>query len=240
VRAAAASLSPRCNRLLAALPPRDLRRLARHLQPVELRTGACLHAAGRPEPFVYFPTDGVVSRSCTTRGGQCLGFALTEREGAIGVGAFLSGAGMPTEAVVMSPGHAYRVPADALAREFARGGPIAQVLMRYTGDLLTQAGRIAACSRFHTLERRLCRLLLACLDRSRSGEVVATHQMLAEMLGVRREGVTAALKKLRRAKLVRGDWGRVVVLDRAGLEAGACECYASSKRDFRALPCQAR
>ena len=221
---------PRNNRLLAALPAEDYLRLLPQLEPVPLRAGSRLHPAGRPEPYLYFPTEGTVARACTTADGQCAEFALTGREGAVGIAAFLSGTGMATEARVVGEGRAFRLRADALMREFERGGALPQLLMRYTGELMAQAGQSAVCGRFHTLEQRLCRWILSHLDRGASNEVAATQELLAEMLGVRREAVTRVVGGLRRAKLIGSSRSRIVVLDRAGLRARACECYAALRR----------
>jgi CRP-like cAMP-binding protein len=221
---------PRNNRLLAALPADDYRRLLPQLEPVALPAGSRLHSAGRPEPYLYFPTEGTVARVCTTADGQCAEFALTGREGAVGVAAFLSGTGMATEARVVGAGHAYRLRAEAVLREFERGGALPDLLIRYTGDLIAHAGQSAVCGRFHTLEQRLCSWILSHLDRGASNEVAASQELLAEMLGVRREAVTRVAGALRREKLIRSSRSRIVVLDRAGLRARACECYAALRR----------
>ena len=221
---------PQDNRLLAALPADDYRRLLPHLEPVALRAGSRLHRAGCPEPYVYFPTEGTVARACTTADGESAEFALTGREGAVGVAAFLSGTGMASEARVVGAGHAFRVPADALMREFARGGALPGLLMRYTGDLMAQAGQSAVCGRFHTLEQRLCSWILSNLDRGASDEIAVTQELLAEMLGVRREAVTRVVGGLRRGKLIRSSRNCIAVLDRDGLRARACECYDALRR----------
>ena len=227
--------TPRKNCLLAALPADDYQRLLPHLEPVAMRAGSRLHSAGRPEPYLYFPTEGTVARVCTTAQGEAAEFALTGREGAVGIAAFLSGTGSATEARVVGAGHAFRVRADAVRREFEHGGVLPDLLIRYTGDLIAQAGQSAICGRFHTLEQRLCRWILSHLDRSASDEIAATQELLAEMLGVRREAVTRVLGGLRREKLIRSSRSRIVVLDRAGLRARACECYGALRRTSAGL-----
>jgi CRP-like cAMP-binding protein len=236
-RDACAQYKPRHNQLLAALPPKDYERLLPFLEPVALPQGLTLHRAGERERHIYFLTAGIVSRFCLTENGASAEFAVTGREGVIGIASFLGGAGLPSQAVVASAGYAYRLGADSLQKEFNHYGPLPQLLLRYTQALIAQTGQTAACNRHHTLEQQLCRYILSSLDRLPSNALALTQEMIANMLGVRRGGVTQAAGNLQRAGLIRYSRGRLAVLDRPGLEARACECYAVVKREYdRLLP----
>ena len=228
--------TPKQNRLLAALPSDAYERLLPHLEPVPLPAGWIIHGAGDRERYLYFLTEGIVSRFCVTESGASKEFAVTGSEGVIGLAAFLGGESMPTQAVVLSTGYAYRLPAGILNREFEHDGPLPRLLLRYIRALMTQIGQIAACNRHHALEQRLCRWLLSCLDRLPSNELSLTQELIAHMLGVRREGVTEAAGRLQKAGLIHNHRGHITALDRVGLEAHACECYAAIRRAYDQLP----
>jgi CRP-like cAMP-binding protein len=234
-RAVPARHTPRQNRLLAALRVEDYERLLPDLEPVPLPLGRTIHRAGDLEKYLYFLTAGIVSRLCATKNGASAECAVTGSEGVIGVATFLGGAGTPCGAVVLSAGYAYRLEAGLLKEEFEHGGPLAHLLLRYTQALLTQTGQIAVCNRLHSLEQQLCRWLLSSLDRLPSNEVTMTQERIADMLGVRREGVTEAAGKLQKAGLINYARGHISVLDRPRLEAQACECYAVVKREYERL-----
>jgi CRP-like cAMP-binding protein len=228
---------PRQNKLLAALPVAVYEHLLPYLEPVSLPLGRTLHRAGDLEKYLYFITAGIVSRFCATKDGASVEYAVTGDEGVIGVASFLGGAGTPCQAVVLSAGYAYRLEADLLKDEFEHGGALAHLLLRYTQALMTQTGQIALCNRLHSLEQQLCRWLLSSLDRLPSNELTMTQERIADMLGVRREGVTEAAGKLQKAGLIHYARGHIAVLDRPRLEARACECYAVVKREYdRLLP----
>ena len=232
-----AQSKPRHNQLLAALPPTDYERLLPYLEPVALPLGLTVHRAGEQEKYLYFLTAGIVSRYCLTENGASAEFAVTGREGVIGIASFLGGAGLPSEAVVVSAGYAYRLGVDLLQKEFNHFGTLPRLLLRYTQALIAQTGQTAVCNRHHSLEQQLCRYILSNLDRLPSDVLAVTQELIANMLGVRRGGVTEAAGNLQKAGLIRYSRGRLVVLDRTGLEARACECYAVVKREYdRLLP----
>jgi CRP-like cAMP-binding protein len=227
--------TPRQNLLLAALPVADYARLLPHLEPVCLPLGWTVHSAGDREKHLYFLTAGVVSRYYATESGASAEFAVTGREGVIGVATFLGGSSTPSNATVLSAGHAYRLGASQVRREVERGGPLVDLLLRYTQALIAQMIQTAACNRHHPIERQLCRSILSILDRSPSNELTMTHERMADMLGVRREGITEAAGKLQEAGLMHYGRGHITVLDRARLEAQACECYSAVKREYERL-----
>lgn len=235
--AVSALQAPRQNLLLAALPLEDYELLLPDLDAVPLLPGSTIHSAGNRERYVYFLTAGIVSRFCMTECGESAEFALAGHEGVIGIAAFLSGESTPAQAVVLSAGYAYRLGSIRLKREFEHDGPLPRLLLAYTRALIAQTVQIAMCNRFHSLEQRLCRWMLSCLDRLTSSELTLTQELIAEKLGVRRVGVTEALGRLQEAQLIQSGRGHVAVLDRPGLEARACECYAIVKREYdRLLP----
>jgi CRP-like cAMP-binding protein len=234
-RALSAFHTPRQNHLLAALPLEDYERLLPHLEPVPLPLGWTVYRAGDQKNYLYFPTAGIVSRFYVTEKGQSAEFAVTGSEGVIGVTAFLGGESTPSEAVVLSAGYAYRLWADSVKNEFEHGGPLPHLLLRYTQALIAQIRQTAVCNRYHSVEQQLCRRILSGLDRLPSNELTMTQEMIADMLGVRREGVTEAAGKLQKAGLIRYSRGHIAVLDRPRLEAQACECYAVVKREYDLL-----
>jgi CRP-like cAMP-binding protein len=246
-QAAAPVPTPRQNHLLAALPPDAYARLLADLEPIPLPAGWAIHGAGDRQKYLYFLTSGIVSRCYVTESGASVEFAVTGREGVIGVASFLGGQSMPSQSVVLCPGHSYRLAAGRVKSVFGDEGPLPRLLLRYTLSLLRQTGQIAACNRRHSMEQRLCRWILSCLDRLPSDELVMTQALIAQMLGVRRESITDASGKLEDAGLIHCGRGHVAVLDRRGLEAHACECYAAIKRaddelfpEFAHGPCAPR
>jgi len=230
-RAVSAEHTPRQNHLLAALPLEDYERLLPDLEPVPLPLGWTVHGAGDREEYLYFLTAGIVSRLYVTASGGSAEFAVTGREGVIGVASFLGGESTPSQAVVLSAGWSYRLGADLLKTEFEHAGPLPDLLLRYTQALIVQTGQIAVCNRHHSLEQRLCRWILSCLDRLPANELTMTQELIADMLGVRRVGVTEAVGKLEGAGLIHCGRGHIAVLDRPQLEARVCECYAVVKRE---------
>jgi CRP-like cAMP-binding protein len=212
-----------------------LERLLPHLEPVRLPLGWIVHAAGNREMHVYFPTSGIVSRFYVMKNGASAEFAVTGSEGVIGVASFLGGESTLSRAVVLSAGYAYRLEADRLRNEFERDGPLTHLLLRYARALIAQTGQIAACNRHHSLEQRLCRWILSCLDRLPSNALTMTQQLIADMLGVRREGVAQAVGELQDAGLVHCRRGQIAVVDRPRLEVRVCECYAVVKREYDRL-----
>jgi CRP-like cAMP-binding protein len=234
-RRVSAPHTPRQNRLLAALPLKDYERLLPELEPVPLPLGWTVHHAGNRDRYLYFLTAGIVSRFYVTEKGASTAFAVTGNEGVIGVASFLGGESTPTQAVVLSAGHSYRLRADLLKAEFERDGPLSDLLLRYTQALIAQTGQIAACNRHHSLKQQLCRWILSCVDRLPSNELTMTQEQIAYMLGVRREGVTVAVGTLQEAGVIHCCRGHLAVTDRPGLEAQVCECYAVVKRVYERL-----
>jgi CRP-like cAMP-binding protein len=229
--------SPLQNHLLAALPLEDYERLLPHLDPLPLPQGWTIHGARERQKYLYFLTSGIVSRGCSTENGAMSECAVTGREGAVGVALFLGGESSPCSAVVVSAGYAYRMRADLLKEEFENTRPFRKLLLRYALVLMEHAAQTAVCNRYHSVDQQLCRVILGCLDRSPSNELTMTQELIANMLGVRREGVTEAAGRLQKAGLIRYSRGHIAVLDRPKLEAQACECYATVKRGYdRLLP----
>jgi len=225
------------NHLLAALPAEERERLIQHLELVRMPLGDVLYESGSELYHVYFPTTAIVSLLYVMLDGASAEIAVVGNEGIIGVALFMGGETMPNRAVVQSAGHAYRLKGQLLKQEFNRSGELQHLLLRYTQALLTQMAQTAVCNRHHSLDQQLCRWLLLSLDRLPSNELVMTQELIANMLGVRREGVTEAAGNLQKAGLIAYRRGRITVLDRAGLEARACECYAVVKKEFdRLLP----
>jgi CRP-like cAMP-binding protein len=229
--AAAPPLPATKNLLLAALPAADYERLLPHLEPVALPLGWALYESGDRMAHVFFPTEGIVSLLYVMENGASAEIAVTGKEGLIGVSLFMGGESTPSRAIVQSAGQGYRLGADTLKREFERGGNLQHLLLRFTQALITQMAQTAVCNRHHTVEQQLCRWLLLSLDRLASSEVHMTQELIANMLGVRREGVTEAARRLQDAGLIRYQRGQISVLDRPRLEERVCECYAVVKRE---------
>jgi len=219
------------NSLLGSLPDEEFRRLQPDLEPVALPLGWSLYESGDLQRHVYFLTEGIVSQLYVTQDGASAEIAVTGREGLVGISVFMGGASTPGRAIVQSAGYAYRLGAHVLRREFERGGAFQHLLLRFTQALLTQMAQTAVCNRYHTIDQQLCRWLLLSLDRLGSSDVNMTQELIANMLGVRREGVTEAARRLQRAGLILYHRGRITVLDRSGLERRVCECYAVVKRE---------
>jgi CRP-like cAMP-binding protein len=229
--------SPTQNDLLAALPPEDLRRLLPDLELTPLPLGMAVYESGGRLDYVYLPIDSIVSLLYVMKDGASAEIAVVGHEGLVGIALFMGGESTPSRAVVQSAGYAYRLPSKILKREFEHGGPLQHLLLRYTQALITQMAQTAVCNRHHSVEQQLCRWLLLSLDRLRSEEVSMTQELIANMLGVRREGVTEAAGKLQTAGLIKYNRGHIKVLDRPKLEARVCECYAVVKRESdRLLP----
>ena len=234
---AAARHSPRQNHLLNALPAVDYERLEPHLELVPMRLGDVLYEPGAQLRYVYFPTTSIVSLLYVMEDGASAEIAIVGNEGILGIALFMGGETTPSRAVIQSAGHGYRLRARLLKDEFGRFGAMLHLLLRYTQALITQMAQTAVCNRHHSVDQQLCRWLLLSLDRLQSRELSMTQELIANMLGVRREGVTAAAGKLQDAGLIRYSRGKITVLDRPGLEARCCECYQVVKTEFdRLLP----
>lgn len=228
---------PRDNHLVAALADSDLQRWCAQMEWVRLPLGEVLYESGRPQTHVFFPTTAIVSLLYVMESGASAEIAVVGREGVVGISLFMGGESTPSRAVVQSPGEGFRVPARAIQQEFNRAGPTMHLLLRYTQALITQMAQTAVCNRHHALGQQLCRLLLLRLDCVDGQRLALTQELISQMLGVRREGVTEAALKLQAEGVMRYSRGRIEVLDRAGLEARSCECYAVVRREYdRLLP----
>ena len=228
---------PRANHLLAALPVTEWERWHALVEPVELPLGKVLYESGSRLAHVYFPTTAIVSLLYVMEDGASAEIAVVGNEGLVGISLFMGGGSTPSRAVVQSAGDGFRLRSDLMKDEFDRAGPVMHLLLRYTQALITQMAQTAVCNRHHSLDQQLCRWLLLSLDRLLGSELVMTQELIANMLGVRREGVTESALKLQKAGLIRYSRGRIAVLDRAGLEARTCECYAVVKKEYdRLLP----
>ena len=227
--------SPRQNHLLAALPAAESERLYPQLELVLLPLGEVLYESGARVQCVYFPIDSIVSLLRVLSGGASAEIAVVGNEGIIGIALFMGGETMPNRAVVQSEGHAYRLRGHLLKEEFSRAGELQHLLLRYTQALLTQTSQTAVCNRRHLVDQQLCRWLLLSLDRVSSNKLTMTQELIANMLGVRREGVTEAAGELQRAGLIRYSRGQITVIDRPRLEARACECYQVVKTEYDRL-----
>ena len=231
-----ATFDPRTNHLLAALPEADWQRWLPQLEPVKLALGEVLYESGGTLSHVYFPTSAIVSLLYVMQNGAAAEIAVVGFEGVVGISLFMGGESTPSRAVVQSAGQAFRLPAAAIKSEFERA-PVLHLLLRYTQALITQMSQTAVCNRHHSLDQQLCRWLLLSLDRLHGNELAMTQELIANMLGVRREGVTEAALKLQDAGLIRYARGRITVLDRPGLEQRSCECYSLVKTEYdRLLP----
>jgi len=223
------------NRLLAAFPAAEYDRLAPHLELVPMPLGHVLCESGGQLQHVYFPTTCIVSLLYVLKDGASAEIAVVGNEGLVGISVFMGGDTTPSRAVVRSGGYGYRLRAHLLQEEFSRAGPVLRSLLRYTQALITQMTQTAVCNRHHSVEQQLCRALLLSLDRLSSNSLTMTQELIANMLGVRREGVTEAAGNLQRAGLIRYSRGHIDVLDRAGLEEAVCECYGVVKLEFDRL-----
>jgi CRP-like cAMP-binding protein len=223
------------NHILAAFPAAEYERLSAHLELVEMPLGQVLCESGDQLEHVYFPTTSIVSIQYVLESGASAEIAVVGNEGILGISLFMGGNTTLSRAVVRSAGYGYRLEAQLLQQEFSRAGPVLRLLLRYTQALITQMTQTAVCNRHHSVEQQLCRALLLSLDRLSSQSLTMTQELIANMLGVRREGVTEAAGNLQRTGLIRYSRGRIDVLDRPGLEAAVCECYSVVKVEFGRL-----
>jgi CRP-like cAMP-binding protein len=232
-----ASAQPNQNRLLRALPPTESQRWLPLLESIDLPLGSVLYEPGGTLSHVYFPTTAIVSLLYVMENGASAEIAVVGNEGIVGISLFMGGESTPSRAVVQSAGNGLRLKAPVMKKEFNRAGPVLHLMLRYTQALITQMAQTAVCNRHHTLDQQLCRWLLLSLDRLQGNNLVMTQELIANMLGVRREGVTEAALKLQHAGLISYVRGHITVLDRPGLETRSCECYAVVKREYdRLLP----
>ncbi|MGA7178475.1 MAG: Crp/Fnr family transcriptional regulator [Thiobacillaceae bacterium] len=230
-------MTPRQNHLLAALPADEYARILPNLELVPMPLGEALYEPGSQMRHVYFPTTSIVSLLYVMADGASAEIAIVGNEGVVGVSLFMGGETTTSRAVVQSAGHGYRLKGSLLKDEFFHAGPMQHLLLRYTQALLTQMAQTAVCNRHHSLDQQLCRWLLLSLDRLRSNDLVMTQELIANMLGVRREGVTEAAGNLQKAGLIHYSRGKITVVDRPGLESRVCECYQVVKKEFdRLLP----
>jgi len=227
--------NPNQNHLLAALPAEEFERLAAHLELMPMPLGEMLYEPGAQLRYAYFPTTSIVSLHYVMESGASAESAGVGNEGMIGIALFMGGNTTPSSAVVQTAGHAYRLEARLLKQEFNRAGLMQGLLLRYTQALMTQMTQTAACTRHHTVEQQLCRWLLLTLDRAPGRELVITQELIAGMLGVRREGITQAAGNLQEAAVIRYRRGHISVIDRSGLEKRVCECYAVVKKEMGRL-----
>ncbi len=228
---------PRQNQILAALPPAEWERWRPQLEAVDMPLGKALYESGKTLAHLYFPTTSIVSLLYVMENGSSAEIAIVGHEGLVGISLFMGGDSTPSRAVVQSAGRGFRLKADGMMNEFNRSGPVMHLLLRYTQALITQMAQTAVCNRHHTLDQQLCRLLLLSLDRLPTNELVMTQELIANMLGVRREGVTESAGRLQKDGLISYQRGRITVLDRPQLEQRTCECYAVVKREYdRLLP----
>ena len=227
--------SPNQNHLLAALPTAEFERLAAHLELVPMALGEVLYEPDGQMQHAYFPTTSIVSLHYVMESGASAEAAGVGNEGVVGISLFMGGGTTSSSAVVQIAGHAYRLESRLLKEEFNRAGLMQRLFLRYTQALMTQMSQSAACNRHHSVEQQLSRWLLLTLDRVSSRELVVTQELVARMLGVRREGITEAAGKLQNAGFIRYRRGHIAVLDRSGLEAHTCECYAVVKKELMRL-----
>jgi CRP-like cAMP-binding protein len=229
------AIEARKNGLLAALPEAEWARWRDQLEPVDMPLGMVIYESGSQLSHVYFPTDCIVSLLYVMEDGASAEIAVVGCEGVVGVSLFMGGQSTPSRAVVQSAGQGVRLNASLLMQEFNRAGPVLHLLLRYTQALITQMAQTAVCNRHHSVDQQLCRWLLLSLDRLRSNELAMTQELIANMLGVRREGVTEAAGHLQQAGLIQYRRGHITVLDRPRLEQRTCECYAVVKREYDRL-----
>jgi CRP-like cAMP-binding protein len=226
---------PKANRLLAVLPEADWERWQPQLEWVSLPLGQVLYESGTLQTHVYFPTTAIVSLLYVMESGASAEIAVVGNEGVVGISLFMGGESTPSRAVVQSAGQGYRLKASMIKDEFNRSGPVMHVLLRYTQALITQMAQTAVCNRHHSLDQQLCRWLLLSMDRLQGNELVMTQELIANMLGVRREGVTEGALKLQKSGLIHYTRGHITVLDRRGLEKRTCECYEVVRKEYRRL-----
>jgi len=225
------------NHLLAQLPKAEQKRWFPQLEWVDMPLGEVIYEAGATLRHVYFPTTAIVSLLYVMEDGASAEIAVVGNEGIVGVSLFMGGGSTPSRGVVQSAGKGYRLSAKIMKNEFDRAGPVLHLLLRYTQALITQMSQTAVCNRHHSLDNQLCRWLLLSLDRLQGNELVMTQELIANMLGVRREGVTEGALKLQKAGLIQYARGHITVLDRKGLEKRSCECYSVVKKEYdRLLP----
>jgi len=232
--------SPNQNQLLAALPTAEFKRIAPHLELVAMPLGDVLYESGGQMEHVYFPTTAIVSLQYVLENGASSEIAGVGNEGVLGISLFMGGNTTPSRAIVQTAGHGYRLKTKLLMEEFNRGGVMQHLLLRYTQALITQISQTAVCNRHHSVEQQLCRWLLLTLDRLPSNDLTITQELIAGMLGVRREGITVAAGNLQLAGCIRYRRGHITVLDRSGLESRVCECYAVVKDEYDRLLCDLR
>jgi CRP-like cAMP-binding protein len=235
--AVATSPDPRKNQLLAALPADEWARWLPSLEPVDMPLGRVLYESGMTMTHVYFPTTSIVSLLYVMEDGASAEIAVVGNEGIVGISLFMGGESTPSRSVVQSAGQGFRMRGQLLKDEFNRSGPVLHLLLRYTQALITQMAQTAVCNRHHSLDQQLCRWLLLSVDRLETPDLVMTQELIANMLGVRREGVTEAAANLQRAGLIHYRRGHITVVDRAGLERRTCECYEVVRKEYdRLLP----
>ena len=227
--------TPEQNQLLAALRAADYKRLLPNLELVPLPLGRAVYEAGGAQRYLYFPTTSIVSLLSVMEDGSSAEIAVVGNEGVVGIALFMGGETTSSRAVVQSAGYGYRLGASVLKTEFGQGGDLQHLLLRYTQALITQMAQAAVCNRYHSLEQQLCRWLLLSLDRLPSNQLTMTQELIANMLGVRRPGVTEAAGKLQADGLIHYSRGKITVLDRPKLEARVCDCYAVVKREYDRL-----
>jgi CRP-like cAMP-binding protein len=222
---------PKYNHLLAALPQRVKDRIIPQLRLVDLPLGKSIYESGQDVNYVYFPIDCIVSLICVTLDGHSAEISVVGREGIVGISVFLGGASTTSQAIVQSAGSAYRMPASELRREFDNDAVLRMLMLAYTQSLMVQVSQTAMCNRYHTIEQQLCRWLLLSMDRLLSNKLAMTQELIANMLGVRREGVTEAAGKLQERGVIRYRRGHITVIDRPKLEALCCECYDMTRKE---------
>lgn len=229
--------NPLANDLLASLPEAEWLRWQPQLERVELKLGQVLYESGTTMHHVYFPTNAIVSLLYVMENGASAEIAVVGHEGVVGISIFMGGGSTPSRAVVQSAGWGFRLRAAVIKEEFARSMPVLHLLLRYTQALITQMAQTAVCNRHHSLDQQLCRWLLLSMDRLQGTELIMTQELIANMLGVRREGVTEAALRLQKAGLISYARGHIEILDRPGLEQRTCECYGVVKQEYdRLLP----
>jgi len=229
------TIDPKQNHLLACIPADILEKIQSKLDYFEMPLGKVLYESGGTQNYVYFPATSIVSLLYVLEDGGSAEIAVVGNEGVVGISLFMGGETTPSRAVVQSAGYGYRLPANCIKEEFNKAGPVLHLLLRYTQALITQMAQTAVCNRHHTLDKQLCRWLLLSLDRLTGVDLVMTQELIANMLGVRREGVTEAALKLQNAGLISYTRGHIKVLDRTGLEKRTCECYMVVKKEYERL-----